>query len=110
MTVQAGLCRTCSETTLLVFLRGGSNVFKLDITSIKVMTSVIKCLQIRLNFSDTRFFFLSLHNAIRPRGHSRHVALSKKSKYVNRMRLKAKKCDSEGKECDSEGMIDDRLK
>ena len=31
--------------------------------------------------------FLSLHNAIRPRGHSRHVALSKKSKYVNRMRL-----------------------
>ena len=35
--------------------------------------------------------FLSLHNAIRPRGHSRHVALSKKSKYVNRMRLKAKK-------------------
>ena len=32
-----------------------SNVFKLDITSIKVMTSVIKCLQIRLNFSDTRY-------------------------------------------------------
>ena len=24
MTVQAGLCRTCSETTLLVFPRGGS--------------------------------------------------------------------------------------
>ena len=24
--VQAGLCRTCSETTLLVFPRGGSNV------------------------------------------------------------------------------------
>ena len=24
-TVQAGLCRTCSETTLLVFPRGGSN-------------------------------------------------------------------------------------
>ena len=53
MTVQAGLCRTCSETTLLVFLRGGSNVFKLDITSIKVMTSVIKCLQInRLRRND----------------------------------------------------------
>ena len=26
VTVQAGLCRTCSETTLLVFPRGGSNV------------------------------------------------------------------------------------
>ena len=26
MTVQTGLCRTCSETTLLVFPRGGSNV------------------------------------------------------------------------------------
>ena len=25
MTVQAGLCQTCSETTLLVFPRGGSN-------------------------------------------------------------------------------------
>ena len=25
MHVQAGLCRTCSETTLLVFPRGGSN-------------------------------------------------------------------------------------
>ena len=25
--VQAGLCRTCSETTLLVFTRGGSYVF-----------------------------------------------------------------------------------
>ena len=25
VTVQAGLCRTCSETTLLVFPRGGSN-------------------------------------------------------------------------------------
>ena len=25
MLVQAGLCRTCSETTLLVFPRGGSN-------------------------------------------------------------------------------------
>ena len=24
--VQAGLCQTCSETTLLVFPRGGSNV------------------------------------------------------------------------------------
>ena len=24
--VQAGLCRTCSETTLLVFPRGGSNI------------------------------------------------------------------------------------
>ena len=26
--VQAGLCRTCSETTLLVFPRGGSHVFR----------------------------------------------------------------------------------
>ena len=26
MTAQAGLCRTCSETTLLVFPRGGSNI------------------------------------------------------------------------------------
>ena len=26
MTVQAGLCQTCSETTLLVFPRGGSNI------------------------------------------------------------------------------------
>ena len=25
--VQAGLCRTCSETTLLVFPRGGSNIY-----------------------------------------------------------------------------------
>ena len=25
VTVQVGLCRTCSETTLLVFPRGGSN-------------------------------------------------------------------------------------
>ena len=28
MTVQAGLCQTCSETTLLVFPRGGSNTLK----------------------------------------------------------------------------------
>ena len=28
VTVQAGLCRTCSETTLLVFPRGGSNNIK----------------------------------------------------------------------------------
>ena len=27
--VQAGLCQTCSETTLLVFLRGGSNIVTL---------------------------------------------------------------------------------
>ena len=27
VTVQAGLCRTCSETTLLVFPRNGSYVF-----------------------------------------------------------------------------------
>ena len=27
MTVQVGLCRTCSETTLLVFPRGGSGCF-----------------------------------------------------------------------------------
>ena len=26
VTVQTGLCRTCSETTLLVFPRGGSNI------------------------------------------------------------------------------------
>ena len=29
--VQAGLCRTCSETTLLVFPRGGSNVLSIKI-------------------------------------------------------------------------------
>ena len=29
VTVQVGLCRTCSETTLLVFPRGGSNITKL---------------------------------------------------------------------------------
>ena len=27
MTAQPGLCRTCSKTTLLVFQRGGSNIF-----------------------------------------------------------------------------------
>ena len=30
VTVQAALCRTCSETTLLVFPRGGSNVNESD--------------------------------------------------------------------------------
>ena len=31
MLVQASLCQTCSETTLLVFPRGGSNVELLSI-------------------------------------------------------------------------------
>ena len=30
--VQVGLCRTCSETTLLVFPRGGSFICKLMVT------------------------------------------------------------------------------
>ena len=30
--VQAGLCRTCSETTLLVFPRGGSNMNNATLT------------------------------------------------------------------------------
>ena len=31
MTVQVGLCRTCSETTLLVFPRGGSIISGVDL-------------------------------------------------------------------------------
>ena len=37
--VQVGLCRTCSETTLLVFLRGGSNVKMLTIVDILTFIS-----------------------------------------------------------------------
>ena len=32
MLVQVGMCRTCSETTLLVFPRGGSNI--VDVNSV----------------------------------------------------------------------------
>ena len=35
VTVQAGLCQTCSETTLLVFPRGGSNVVMSFVSSIQ---------------------------------------------------------------------------
>ena len=35
--VQAGLCRTCSETTLLVFPRGGSNA---DLSGQKLKTNL----------------------------------------------------------------------
>ena len=35
MLVQAGLCRTCSETTLLVFPRGGSNLISNEVADRK---------------------------------------------------------------------------
>ena len=34
MTVQAGLCRTCSKTTLLVFPRGGSFYKQTDVFAV----------------------------------------------------------------------------
>ena len=41
MLVQAGLCRTCSETTLLVFPRGGSFILNMNTCS-NVNSSVRK--------------------------------------------------------------------
>ena len=35
VTVQLGLCRTCSETTLLVFPRGGSNIHMVQVCFIQ---------------------------------------------------------------------------
>ena len=38
--VQLGLCRTCSDTTLLVFPRGGSNIIR-DIGTIHSSFSIV---------------------------------------------------------------------
>ena len=44
MTVQVGLCRTCSETTLLVFPRDGSYYAKKSLSLIIIMTQSAFCL------------------------------------------------------------------
>ena len=42
--VQAGLCRTCSETTLLVIPRGGSYVLYLTLCTYEYMLFTITCI------------------------------------------------------------------
>ena len=54
VTVQPDLCRTCSETTLLVFLRGGSSVVMFAIMFPKYVT--------RLHFYD--YLVLTQHTII----------------------------------------------
>ena len=41
MLVQAALCRTCSETTLLVFPRGGSFVYSVCLSVVIAMFAVV---------------------------------------------------------------------
>ena len=52
MLVQAGLCRTCSETTLLVFPRGGSNAFYLRNSSELASghSSVVTCSALKKHY------------------------------------------------------------
>ena len=51
MLVQAGLCRTCSETTLLVFPRGGSNV--LFVPQVKAGDRVVQTVEHTHQFDGT---------------------------------------------------------
>ena len=46
--VQAGLCRTCSETTLLVFPRGGSCVWKLKLSKFNSSKDKVSSIQTSL--------------------------------------------------------------
>ena len=46
MLVQVGLCRTCSETTLLVFPRGGSNIVLIHPVLIVCVKKKLKCFSI----------------------------------------------------------------
>ena len=81
MLVQAGLCRTCSETTLLVFPRGGSNLTRLaallenlpvengDIVSFDVVFVVcVVAERNNINYMQKiikfRYFFLSIQSLV----------------------------------------------
>ena len=51
MTVQAGLCRACSETTLLVFPRGGSLI---DNSSMSIFDDLLKFFSVFDGFEIVR--------------------------------------------------------
>ena len=48
MAVQAGLCQTCSETTLLVFPQGGSFLFSHLLRVVEVEMKVQEFIQLNL--------------------------------------------------------------
>ena len=50
--VQVGLCRTCSETTLLVFPRGGPNAFVMEVMGATIGSFFLKCLRKRNNLDS----------------------------------------------------------
>ena len=57
MTVQVGLCRTCSETTLLVFPRGGSYIINNDSFDVKTENRQ-QCKSCSKLLTQTETFFL----------------------------------------------------
>ena len=67
MLVQASLCRTCSETTLLVFPRGGANVvsvlfFSLFILSfLKPMNWALYTSSVLVGFGAASRYFPQVH-------------------------------------------------
>ena len=56
MTVQAGLCQTCSETTLLVFPRGGSYILFRDVNECQNWYS-----NIRIGYSNIFEYSNDIH-------------------------------------------------
>ena len=66
MLVQAGLCRTCSETTLLVFPRDGSNIHDSELYLYEKMAKMLKNCSIHaiLQNSTRVSYFEDNHNYV----------------------------------------------
>ena len=68
MLVQAGLCRICSETTLLVFPRGGSNgninIFYVINSMSAIIAKRLKIIKIIIILIDTILFCSAVFNSL----------------------------------------------